>query len=218
MPARLKIRLSELELQELLELKSDNNCPKRTIKRVEVICLNAKGWTVNKISDWIDWSPNTVRKTLHRWIIQGKEGLWDKPRSGRKKTWKKSDIDYLEELCNDQERTYNSKQLSVLLKKERQVELSPERIRKILKKRCSAVLGVSPMSDCIKKKGYLWKRTKTSPRRHPNPREKEYKKADLDMLRLQASCGDIRLKYLDEAGFSLWSPVSYSVSRTHEVQ
>ena len=216
MPARLKIRLSELELQELLELKSDNNCPKRTIKRVEVICLNAKGWTVNKISDWIDWSPNTVRKTLHRWIIQGKEGLWDKPRSGRKKTWKKSDIDYLEELCNDQERTYNSKQLSVLLKKERQVELSPERIRKILKKRCSAVLGVSPMSDCIKKKGYLWKRTKTSPRRHPNPREKEYKKADLDMLRLQASCGDIRLKYLDEAGFSLWSPVSYSYIKVGE--
>ncbi|NEQ81479.1 MAG: IS630 family transposase, partial [Moorea sp. SIO2I5] len=110
-----------------------------------------------------------------------------------KKTWEKSDIDYLEELCNDEERTYNSKQLSVLLKKERQVELSPERIRKILKK-----------------KGYLWKRTKTSPRRHPNPREKEYKKADLDMLRLQASCGDVRLKYLDEAGFSLWSPVSYS--------
>ncbi|WP_293063576.1 MULTISPECIES: IS630 family transposase [unclassified Moorena] len=193
MPARLKIRLSELDIQELLELKHDSNCPKRTRKRVEVICLNAKGWTVNQISEWIDWSPNTVRKTIHRWIIQGKEGLWDNPRSGRKKTWKESDIEYLEELCNHGERTYNSKQLSVLIKKERQVELSPEIIRKILKK-----------------KGDLWKRTKTSPRRHPNPREKEYKKADLDRLRLQASCGDIRLKYLDEAGFSLWSPVSFS--------
>ncbi|NEO50511.1 MAG: helix-turn-helix domain-containing protein, partial [Moorea sp. SIO4A3] len=61
----------------MLELKSDNNCPKRTIKRVEIICLNAKGWTVNQISDWIDWSPNTVRTTIHRWIIQGQEGLWD---------------------------------------------------------------------------------------------------------------------------------------------
>ncbi|NEQ10945.1 MAG: helix-turn-helix domain-containing protein [Moorea sp. SIO4E2] len=72
MPARLKIRLSELDMQELLELKHDSNCPERTRKRVEVICLNAKGWTVSQISDWIDWSPNTVRKTIHRWIIQGK--------------------------------------------------------------------------------------------------------------------------------------------------
>lgn len=199
MPARLKIRLSELDIQELLELKHDSNCPTRTKKRVEVICLNAKGWTVNQISEWIDWSPNTVRKTIHRWIIKGKEGLWDKPRSGRKRTWKESDIEYLEELCNHGKRTYNSKQLSVILKKERQVELSPERIRKILKK-----------------KGYLWKRTKTSPRQHPNPREKEAKKADLDMLRLQASCGDVRLKYLDEAGFSLWSPVSYSYIKIGE--
>lgn len=30
------------------------------------------------------------------------------------------------------------------------------------------------------------------------------------MLRLQAESGEIRLKYLDESGFSLWSPVSYS--------
>ena len=36
------------------------------------------------------------------------------------------------------------------------------------------------------------------------------------MLRLQASCGDVRLKYLDEAGFSLWSPVSYSYIKVGE--
>ncbi|NEP51425.1 MAG: helix-turn-helix domain-containing protein [Moorea sp. SIO3C2] len=189
MPARLQIRLSELDMQELLELKHDSNCPERTRKRVEVICLNAKGWTVSKISDWIDWSPNTVRKTIHRWIIQGKEGLWDKPRSGRKQTWKKSDIEYLEELCNEGERTYNSKQLSVLLKKERQVELSPERIRKILKK-----------------KGYLWKRTKTSPRQHPNPREKEANSLGARSLGRGTRPGShrkSRFRYVTSASF-LW--------------
>ncbi|NEP51424.1 MAG: transposase [Moorea sp. SIO3C2] len=36
------------------------------------------------------------------------------------------------------------------------------------------------------------------------------------MLRLQASCGDVKLKYLDEAGFSLWSPVSYSYIKVGE--
>jgi hypothetical protein len=54
---------------------------------------------------------------------------------GRKRTWQEADIKYLEDCCDLEERTYNSKQLSHLLKKERSLELSPERIRKILKKR-----------------------------------------------------------------------------------
>ncbi|NEO30901.1 MAG: IS630 family transposase [Symploca sp. SIO3C6] len=51
---------------------------------------------------------------------------------------------------------------------------------------------------------------------HPKPKEKEVKKADLEILRLEESRGNIRLKYLDEAGFSLWSPVSYTYIKVGE--
>jgi putative transposase len=34
------------------------------------------------------------------------------------------------------------------------------------------------------------------------------------MLELAAASGEIQLKYLDESGFCLWSPVSYSYSLT----
>jgi transposase len=115
MPARLKIRLSESEFQELLELKYHLNCPERTRKRADVLCLNSQGWTVNQIADWTNWSPNTIRKTIQRWIIKGKEGLVDQPRSGRKPRGKESDLKYIEEHCDRQQRTYNSKQLSALL-------------------------------------------------------------------------------------------------------
>ena len=64
-------------------------------------------------------------------------------------------------------------------------------------------------------------------RKHPNPKKKAAKKADLALLKSEAARGNLRLKYLDaegsgtayrrqacpepsEAGFSLWSPVSYS--------
>ena len=47
-------------------------------------------------------------------------------------------------------------------------------------------------------------------RKHPNPKQKAAKKADLALLKSEAAGGQLRLKYLDEAGFSLWSPVSYS--------
>ncbi|MCT7953350.1 helix-turn-helix domain-containing protein [Ancylothrix sp. C2] len=109
----------------------------------------------------MNWAANTVRRSLQMWVLKGEEGLWDAPRSGRKKMWQEADIQYLEERCALDQRTYNSKQLSVLLKQERQVELSPAQIRKILKK-----------------KGLKWKRTKTVQRTHPNPEQKQAKKAD----------------------------------------
>jgi transposase len=199
MPARLRIRLTELEAQKLRSLSQEALVPLRTRKRAEVLCLNARGWTVGQIADWLKWAPNTVRKTLTTWVIKGEEGLWDAPRSGRKKTWEEADIEYLESRCEGDDRTYNSKQLSVLLKNERQVELTPGRIRKILKK-----------------KGWRWKRTKTAQRVHPDPKQKQVKKADLEMLRSCAARGEIRLKYLDESGFSLWSAASYSYIRVGE--
>ena len=48
-------------------------------------------------------------------------------------------------------------------------------------------------------------KTKITPRVHPHPKQKEAKKADLDLLQISYPCGAIRLKYLDEAGLGLWS-------------
>lgn len=42
------------------------------------------------------------------------------------------------------------------------------------------------------------------------------KQADLDLLRQAAQDGHLDLKYLDESGFCLWSPVSYSYSPVGE--
>jgi transposase len=36
------------------------------------------------------------------------------------------------------------------------------------------------------------------------------------MLQISAACGALRLKYLDEAGFSLWSPASYTYIKVGE--
>ena len=43
--------------------------------------------------------------------------------------------------------------------------------------------------------------------------QKQLKQADLETLQLAAEQGHIELKYLDESGCCLWSPVSYSYSR-----
>ncbi len=49
-----------------------------------------------------------------------------------------------------------------------------------------------------------------STRIHPSPQQKEAQKVELEILRLASARERIRLKYWDEAEFSLWSPVSYT--------
>ena len=49
-----------------------------------------------------------------------------------------------------------------------------------------------------------------SHRQKQDPQKRAIKQTDLDMLELAAAAGEIDLLYLDESGFSLWSPVSYS--------
>lgn len=66
------------------------------------------------------------------------------------------------------------------------------------------------------KKNYRWKRTRQSHQSKQDPVKRAPKQADLDTLKLAAEDGLIDLKYLDEAGFCLWSPVSYSYSPVGE--
>jgi hypothetical protein len=55
----------------------------------------------------------------------------------------------------------------------------------------------------------LWKRARISHKDKQDLEVKAIKQADLDMLELAADMGEIHLKYLDETGFSCWSPVQY---------
>jgi DDE superfamily endonuclease len=66
------------------------------------------------------------------------------------------------------------------------------------------------------KKNYRWKRTRHSHQNKQNPLTRSIQQADLDLLELAAAAGDIQLKYLDESGCCLWSPVSYTYSRIGE--
>lgn len=53
----------------------------------------------------------------------------------QERTWQPEDIEYLEQCLEKEQRTYNSKQLAAKLKQERQVNLSPDLVRHLLKKK-----------------------------------------------------------------------------------
>jgi transposase len=134
MGARLRVFLTHEQDKSLLNLRTAD-VPQKVKDRAEVIRLNADGWYVEKIAAHFNWTPQTVREVLHKWQTLGLEGLWELPGRGGKQKWTETDILFLEECLKKEPRTYNSRQLTEKLKSDRNVQLSPDRLRRVLKKR-----------------------------------------------------------------------------------
>jgi len=135
MGARVRVFLNKEENRTLWERRTASTVAQRVKDRAEAVRLIHQGLYVEKIAEHFNWSIGTVRKTLKRWIEKGLGGLWDSPGRGREARWKEEDIEHLEKSLREDERTYNSHQLAEKLLKERQVKLSPDHLRQVLKKR-----------------------------------------------------------------------------------
>jgi transposase len=97
--------------------------------------LNAQGWNVPAIAKMFECHEHTVRATIKRWTADGLSGLWEAPGRGAKRRWTEADMEYVETLLREENRTYNSVQLSKILREERSVNISSDRLREILKKK-----------------------------------------------------------------------------------
>ena len=135
MPAPLRIRLASEEDFTLSELRVATTVVQRTRDRAHMLWLNAQGWTVPAISEIFACHEHTVRATIRRWQADGLGGLWEAPGRGAKRKWSEADMQHLEKCLEQEERTYNSFQLALKLSQERNVKLSPDRLRHVLQKR-----------------------------------------------------------------------------------
>jgi transposase len=137
MGARLRVFLSGEQDRTLFEMRTATTVPQRVKDRAAAVRLSSQGWYVEKIATHLNWNVDTVRETIHRWNQQGLGGLWDASRPGGQRRWQVADIEHIEQVLRDEPRTYNSQQLARKLKADRQVSLSADRLRRILKKRGS---------------------------------------------------------------------------------
>lgn len=134
MPAPLKIKLTPEEDLTLLELSCANGVPRRTKLRAIALRLNAQGYNVREIADYLDWAEKTVRQSIHRWSSLGLMGLWEASGRGRTRRW--ADEDWLAvERWLTEERRYSARQISQRLQSEKNIQLGTEQVRRILKKK-----------------------------------------------------------------------------------
>ena len=135
MPAPIRIVLTKEEDRTLSELRVATCVPQRTRDRAHILRLNALGWNTPAIAEIFECHEHTVRATIRRWQNWGLGGLWEAAGRGAKRKWSEADLQYLERCLEVEERTYNSLQLAHKLSQERQVKLSPDRLRHLLQKR-----------------------------------------------------------------------------------
>lgn len=134
MPAPIRIILTPEQEITLSEMRESENSPQRTRDRAHMVRMNAQGWNVPKIAQIFKCHEHTVRATLKRWQTGGITGLSEMKGRGAKPKWQNSDLEYLSDCLKNDPRTYNSKQLAHKLNQERGVDLSSDRLRRILKK------------------------------------------------------------------------------------
>ncbi|MBD3887157.1 helix-turn-helix domain-containing protein [Phormidium tenue FACHB-886] len=136
MPAPLRIKLNESEDATLKSLSYADNVPRRTKARATALRMNAQGWNVPDIAEHLGWSQQSVRQAIERWNNIGLMGLWDAPRTGRKRRWADEDWQVIEQAVGEPRR-YSARQLSQKLLETRQVQLGQEQVRRILKKKAT---------------------------------------------------------------------------------
>lgn len=134
MPAPLRVKLSAEEDRTLRELSSANGVPVRVKQRAIALRLNAHGWNVRKIAEYLEWGQQTVRETIGRWQRGGLGGLWEGSGRGKKPRWQESDWQALQQWL-EEPRRYSARQLSQRLAAERGIDLGAEQVRRILKKK-----------------------------------------------------------------------------------
>ena len=144
MPAPVLVVLTEEEDRTLRELRLASTAPQRTRDRAHMVRLNAQGWNAPALAEIFECCEHTVRATLKRRQTWGLGGLWDASGRGDKPRWQEEDLQYLEECLEQERRTYNTQQLAQKLSEQRQVTLSADRIRRLLKKR--ATDGSAPVT------------------------------------------------------------------------
>ena len=84
-----------------------------------MVRLKAQGWNVPAIVEIFESQEQTVRVTLQRWKQGGLGGLWDALGRGARPRWNEADMQDLEQCLDEDQRTYNSTQLTVKLEQER---------------------------------------------------------------------------------------------------
>jgi transposase len=160
-------------------------------QRAQCILLSFQGWTMPQLIRLFNISRKTLYNWLTRWEDERLIGLYDRIGKGRKPKLDQDQKQQIKEWVKKNPK--NLKKVLNEVQEEWGISISKETIKRI-----------------VKKFAMLWKRMKRGLAGKPEEWEFEVKLEKLNQLKEQEKKGEIELRYLDEAGFSLTPSIPYA--------
>ncbi|XHX78120.1 MAG: IS630 family transposase [Stenomitos frigidus ULC029] len=184
------VRDLSLETQKILKRIYQDSQHHLVRQRAQCILLSFQGWSLSQLRQLYGISRKTLYTWLTRWEDERLVGLYDRAGRGRKAK--------LNDAQKQQVRAW--------------VQAEPKNLKKVLSQ-VEAAWGIRISKDTLKRvlKQFemRWLRMKRGLAGKPDSWELEVKLERLKQLKEQEKQGEISLRYLDEAGFSLVPSVPY---------
>jgi transposase len=140
-----RIVLTDAQRAALRQRTRDPRLRPRGRDRLEMIRLNAAGWSVPRIAQHLGVHAQTVRRYVHAYLDRGWDGLTPRPQPGRPPRVTTADLAALEHQLAIADRSWTAPQLVAWLQAERQVSVCRDHLARLLRRR-----------------GFRWKRTQQS--------------------------------------------------------
>ena len=140
-----RVSLSDEQREELRRRTHAAGVSPTVRDRLEMVRLSSAGWSVPRIAQHLGVHEQTVRRYVKTYLAHGFAGLAPRPRPGRPSRIQVGDLEAVEQLLDQADRTWTAPQLVAWLEAERGVLLCRDHLGRLLRRR-----------------GFRWKRTKAS--------------------------------------------------------
>ena len=140
-----RVSLSEDEQAELRRRAHERGVRPSIRDRLEMVRLCDMGWSVPRIAQHLGAHEQTVRRYVKTYLTHGFDGLAPRPHSGRPPRVLVADLEAVEQLLDESDRTWTAPQLVAWLEVERNVRVCRDHLGRLLRRR-----------------GFRYKRTKQS--------------------------------------------------------
>lgn len=188
-----RVNLTLEEQWELRRRTREAGIMPRTRDRLEMVRLSHEGWSIPKIAVYLGTHEHRVRYWIKRYLAGGFDALPDQPHPGQKSAVTPAILASMKAEIAKADRTWTARQLADWMEAEHGLRRSPEQLSRLLKR------------DRI-----VFKRTGRGIKHKQKPEEVAAKKAELEALEKKGDEGLIDVCHLDEAGFAMTQPTTYS--------
>lgn len=193
---RYIIKVTKETLKMLKRIEKESKYP-QVRKRALCIQLSYEGWKIKELIKILKVSRNTIYNWFNDWEDYQLIGLYNRKGRGRKSKLNSQEKEIVKEWVKSSPK--NLEKVKVKIKKEWEIEISKETIKRIIKE---------------KKMG--WYRVRRRVKGYPDEEEYQEKKRQIKELQYREERGEIDLYYADEAGFCLTPCVPYAWQESQE--